>query len=433
MPYKKINLDPETLEQFQLWNEDTDRLTEYYSGDLNSGILYIGPHYGPRYTIDSWKNGFGCMSFDEHKACMVPVELCDPPFNIPLLHGGLDDDIGFFVNEIPLTIRQIVEPVKVHRALILKYIRSNYRTAQLLTSNPALFLILMHEISVGNISFARGLDLAFRRRREIAGACGCPPTECTVKTLGRMDTAVCWERASLHSLCQISRDPKIMTALRHFPTIPEPLVNLLVQWPDLVCCSFFRKDREFYRSISDTDQGEKQVHDLLSLREDIKRMAKYLDMEYIDTRFHRMDAVSTVQNFHDHLINRLNVTLYSDTGRQYVQENAGEPLFPKPPLMGNRCIVPIMTAQELVKEGYEMKHCVGSLIESVRNGECFIYRVLHPERCTVSITTNEYGITIGEIRGKCNKGVSPTMIKLVNRWMRDELAAKWETIPDMEF
>jgi len=60
--------------------------------------------------------------------------------------------------------------------------------------------------------------------------------------------------------------------------------------------------------------------------------------------------------------------------------------FPPPPLPGDADIVPITTIKDLQDEGAIMHNCVGSYTEKVQTGECFIYRVIRPQRATLEIS-----------------------------------------------
>jgi PcfJ-like protein len=59
------------------------------------------------------------------------------------------------------------------------------------------------------------------------------------------------------------------------------------------------------------------------------------------------------------------------------------PPAPVPSLPGE--IEYLGTGLELDEEGRQMHHCVGAYGRRVLEGECYVYRVLRPERCTLSI------------------------------------------------
>jgi hypothetical protein len=67
-------------------------------------------------------------------------------------------------------------------------------------------------------------------------------------------------------------------------------------------------------------------------------------------------------------------------------EKHGTFSFPPPPLPGNNNIVPITTIEDLLDESAEMHNCSGSYAERIMSRECFIYRVIWPQRATLEVS-----------------------------------------------
>ncbi|MBF0353511.1 MAG: PcfJ domain-containing protein [SAR324 cluster bacterium] len=67
------------------------------------------------------------------------------------------------------------------------------------------------------------------------------------------------------------------------------------------------------------------------------------------------------------------------------------PEFPPSPLPGIETIVQIRSHSDLIAEGKEMQHCVAIYAELVYKRQCYIYRVLHPERGTLELIINNKG------------------------------------------
>lgn len=63
--------------------------------------------------------------------------------------------------------------------------------------------------------------------------------------------------------------------------------------------------------------------------------------------------------------------------------------FPSPPIPGNGLLVPITSAEELIREGREMRHCVADYIDDVRAGIVYYYRWLGRERATVQLAPGD--------------------------------------------
>jgi len=96
------------------------------------------------------------------------------------------------------------------------------------------------------------------------------------------------------------------------------------------------------------------------------------------------------------------------------------PVFPPPPFPGNQDIQPIMTHEELLREGLEMEHCVGSYKSRVMREECYIYRVLSPMRATLEICL-KHSPRIGQLKGVSNFAVNTETRAFVRAWFRSVL------------
>src|SRR5262249_8341668 len=96
--------------------------------------------------------------------------------------------------------------------------------------------------------------------------------------------------------------------------------------------------------------------------------------------------------------------------------------LPNPPLPGTPEIVPIRTLEELIAEGREQNNCVATYAQRVQHRGVFIYRVLKPERATLSIVQSSDGDwQVGELKRRSNHEASALTWALVESWL-DEYA-----------
>ncbi len=95
--------------------------------------------------------------------------------------------------------------------------------------------------------------------------------------------------------------------------------------------------------------------------------------------------------------------------------------FRSPPIPGiPGKIEPITSPQGLVNEGEEQGNCVSSYASRVRSGTSFIYRVLQPQRATLSIVRANVGSTdweISELEAKFNTEASEEVEEFVSAWL----------------
>jgi hypothetical protein len=336
-----------------------------------------------------------------------------------LLASELEGDVDAFVSEIPLLFRSVVEEFKAHRALILRLMRLRSETAQLARSNPALLLLLAEEIAHGGITLRDAAELVMRRRRDIAGVCGCPAKESSVKILSRME-AQTWPVQTIGNLRHIIRHhPGSLFALRQLPCISESVISLISRWPDIVTCAFMRQDERFLSALSREDGFEAEVDSLLRCYRDITTIGDCLEMNDLHRRIERLSSASSLYKLHDHLATHLNRLLCNEEKRREIRRKYRNTIFPSPPIAGTTSIMPIRTMGQLMREAAEMRNCVASYGDRIDAGLCYIYRVLRPQRCTLSITVTENTFRIDELAGKDNCPPFPKTKRAVEWWLRD--------------
>jgi hypothetical protein len=92
--------------------------------------------------------------------------------------------------------------------------------------------------------------------------------------------------------------------------------------------------------------------------------------------------------------------------------------LPKHPIAGTADIVPLRTGADLQEEGRAQHNCVGALINGIRAGHAHIYRVLAPERATLSIVEGASGEwVISQLKATCNNPVRAETLDAVNDWL----------------
>ena len=96
-------------------------------------------------------------------------------------------------------------------------------------------------------------------------------------------------------------------------------------------------------------------------------------------------------------------------------------VLPPPPFRGTKDIVPILSADDLREEGRLQKNCVATYAGRVRKQTTFIFRVLKPERATLSIVKGNDGVwTIGELESHGNKAASEAARLVVAHWLEEQ-------------
>ena len=91
--------------------------------------------------------------------------------------------------------------------------------------------------------------------------------------------------------------------------------------------------------------------------------------------------------------------------------------FPPPPVPGTAEIIPITTVHDLLVEAALMDNCLQSYLSRVRDGNCYIYRLLSPERGVFSLVRTSGGWRLGEIEQSENRPVKPATVTFVRHWL----------------
>ena len=87
---------------------------------------------------------------------------------------------------------------------------------------------------------------------------------------------------------------------------------------------------------------------------------------------------------------------------------------------GNFDIVPIEKSAELYREGAAMHHCIGTCVDAVQSGGCYVYSVrqAHKRIATFALVRRADSAELSEIRGPCNAQVPEKTVAAVRRWLR---------------
>ncbi|MDX2469317.1 MAG: PcfJ domain-containing protein [SAR324 cluster bacterium] len=101
----------------------------------------------------------------------------------------------------------------------------------------------------------------------------------------------------------------------------------------------------------------------------------------------------------------------------FLDHIAGANRFPAPPITDTLLIKAIRSPHQLFVEGIEQKHCVYTYQNQVQSGECYIYKVLAPERATLLIKQKLGTCVIGQIQGKKNSQVSSETLRSIQDWL----------------
>lgn len=246
-------------------------------------------------------------------------------------------------------------------------------------SNPALCYALasnwvFHKPAV-KLPMRAARALAGKKQRQILGWLGFPTTEAARRLLQKIDPAALNVVRLLQIREMLANDGEMVQWLSHLPRIdPRMLEIVTTRWYRPLLTG------RLLREIDALPVGTRGKPPELLLFQDVDRLRWRLPDAPVRGPF---KSLRRLQAYHDEL---------AEVDRQRWEEQraagrAGGP-FPLPPFAGTAAIRPLRTADELYREGVEMKHCVGIYGDQVRAGQCYIYQVLEPVRATLQVVWN---------------------------------------------
>lgn len=270
---------------------------------------------------------------------------------------------------------------------------------ELYTSNPALAFALASSNSLRARPVARPLRSARALLRKPRTATlewlGFPPADWVARVLGKVVPGAVSVR-TLRYLRAALRAESVPKAFLHLPRLDLGTLRILTD-PALHPLATFSL-------LAEIDTSRFASLRAAYLLGDAARMYA---AQHGGRQLPAQRSLAGLRRLHDELVAR--------------QNREGEPAtltlrLPPAPVSGTESIVPLTTPAEILEEGRAMHHCVFSYVREVARGSTYIYRVLEPERATVSLVKRGDGWSIGQLCGIANARVAPATAAAVFDW-----------------
>ena len=308
---------------------------------------------------------------------------------------------------LPKPTAKFVEPFLTHQwplIFLLHYDRGSIELAQ---NNPALAFLLAQKMNC-DAELIQTLLCSRMRQRDLLSVLDLPSSPAAVNLFRKLAPQSVngdnWP-SILQLLRQELAAPK--TCLNHLSRINTGVIEILLEpqasravTPSLLG-EVARDPAQNYRA--------RTVHAITSTL----RMQEELHEPRRTARFQNLARLREV---HDEVSES-----YRRRIRQLIEANLHQTdRFQSPPLPGiPGKIEPITSAAELFNEGEAQGNCVASYANRVHSGSTFIYRVLHPQRATLSVVRgNGFDIwEIGELEARFNTDVTDETEDFVQAWL----------------
>lgn len=320
----------------------------------------------------------------------------------------LEDDEGKRLTDtVPTDISEVARLMPAMDFELAQACAVSDTAHQLALDSPLLLILVVDTARKNTFSAAQFERLLGLKRTDILRKIGLPGSKSLARLTRRITLSplLPWE---LEDVISAMSNPDFRALLRHCPKPHLNHLRLLLRqreplWPGLLCLV------DEHSSALDIAWICRMIRDTLNM---MGRNTRALE---------RITSRQLLQELHDDQVERFNRNNGKDPAEERAtlaaelsQEHGN---FPSPPVEVMDGIEPLSSWLELLEEGATMHHCVGSYDIPVATGEVFIYRMVHPERLTISLEFRNKQWVIGEVRSYCNANPSPSALDFVRRWL----------------
>ncbi len=305
-----------------------------------------------------------------------------------------------FLDGFPTDVRTEVSQLPERHWHVLVLLARCPGAHELFESNPALAFALASSWAFRERPVQRPLRsaraLLRKRRTAVAEWLGFPATARAVRVLAKIPIRAVSVR-QLRFLRDTLHADAVPKALLHLPRLGQGVLRILTD-PEL-------RDLAGYELLAAIDRSALWSTRAAYLLRDAAQMHAALRG---GRRLPVQRSLAALRRVHDELADQQN--------RQACAGTLALEL-PPAPVLGTNTIVPLTTPAEILEEGQTMHHCVFNYVPSVARGSTYIYRVLEPERATVSLVRHRGGWQLGQLSGCGNAAVDATTRAVVTEWL----------------
>jgi len=419
----------------------------------------------PRVLLPEKKGTFITGMFDYRPGAVVPFSKDDEVQSLQKLTLRRENfalaDLALSL--IPEKIRLAISRYSNEHWPLLRTAGQYPEFADLLESNPALASVFANRSSlkIGDkrIKKAEYAEVLRGKQRSICAFFGFGDQEWVVNILKKMSPYSC-NLTTMDQFRCFLQNPVEAEKLRHTQKLTYPAVNLFSThlfrqsmtanflnevadlYPDMDSGHFFLEMEpqaqegkgEMPADLEDMDKNTVSVFDVPDDEIIRKMLFDVFDKEYQPPQasqaptlddFYDMQAIAWHVLCHNHRITLDSLTTLrkKNTERQAGQLKRialeGWAVFPPPPVAASQDIVPITTPNELFEEGEKQHHCVTDYEEKVAVRRMYFYRLLQPERATISLRRRGSNWLLDQVKLAHNAAPQPETIETVVAWLED--------------
>jgi hypothetical protein len=310
-----------------------------------------------------------------------------------------------YSESIPPDVREWVAPYPDRHWHLLRWLsRCGSSAEDLCDSNPALAYMVASGWEFGSDRERRACEpppimLAYRKQRHILGWLGFPPTEGLRHVTRKIKLAA----LTIPRLVALRRRvllPEVAKRLAHVSCLNAGVLEIA---GDASLLSVTPRLLEAISRLPDSEAADlaRTITDTVRMWRAVRRRE----------RLPVFADAGRIGETHDELAVEVN--------RRGLGTVSGD--LPDAPVPGTEAILPITSREMLAEEGRCQHNCVGSYASRVAIGRMAIYRVLEPERATLSLAQRAGRWHIDQLKGPCNRPVGEHTRSAVRAWLAASL------------
>jgi hypothetical protein len=307
---------------------------------------------------------------------------------------------------LPSGYADLLAPFKSHQWNLIRLLAMKRRFDDLLQSNPVLAYYLANDTQFMRQIKARVVEtLTGRQQADLLRLLKLPAD----KSMVRIIKKICLASATPlqpQALRICAREPDRLKKLTHLRQINYGALELVAGPAELQP----HITPQLLEEVS-TDASNSRF----SVALDMFRQTFNMYQDVIpEQSFPQIKSLEHLRVYHQELLKKL-----EQKNREQVDQRVKKAFTP--PIAGTESIQPIVSPAEVKAEGQQQHNCVGQradYTDDVFKGRLFLYRILSPERATLSIVKGAGGDwQIGELKATCNKDVKTETRQAVEDWL----------------
>lgn len=237
--------------------------------------------------------------------------------------------------------------------------------------------------------------LLFRKRKEVAEYFGFHPS--SLKVLGRITESVV-RKGLLKSFQNLYSIPVFQKTFHHLPIINEFIIQFFLysraknwneKWETLFLTDLVSR-------FPDSNFKREDYEGAFQLYEEVKRFSPSWKIRSLDH----------LKDLEQEMIRKI----------QKNEFNGPDHIYPPPPMEKENWLEPINSRKELFLESRTQHNCIFSYDGDILDGKYYIYRILSPERCTLSLFYINGDWYLDQISAAFNKEAKAETLRKVEDW-----------------